>query len=211
MIFVEMGYEILTPITGDELKNIERAARTCYKSEERNEENDPEKTKRFVAGLIKNGHHAMLEHSQLSVKFIVDRGISHELVRHRVASFAQESTRYCNYRDRDIEFIIPSEILLNRNFILGYDVIKKACEDAEAYYNNLLDLGCPPQIARAVLPNCLKTEVVMTANYREWRHFFELRALGKWGKPHPDMAFIAGRLLTDLKCKIPVIFDDLEG
>lgn len=208
MKFVEMSYEILTPITGDELKSIERAARTCYKSEARNEQNDPDKTKRFISSLIKNGHCAMLEHSQLSVKFIVDRGISHELVRHRVASFAQESTRYCNYGDKDIEFIIPSGLWAMNNEVFYY--FSDACREAEDTYKQLLKLGVEPQIARAVLPNCLKTEVVMTANYREWRYFFELRALGKWGKPHPDMAFITSRLLRDLKCKIPVIFDDLE-
>jgi len=189
------------------LQKIEAAARTCYKSEGKIQEGSAAK---LVAGLIKSGHEAMLEHASVTVKFVVDRGISHELVRHRLASFAQESTRYCNYSKDDfgseITFIIPDYLEYKSE---GWNIWKESMKQAEDAYFKMLDFGLSPQQARAVLPNSLKTEVVMTANLREWRHFFKLRALGTTGKPHPQMLEVTVPLLEDMKNLIPVVFDDL--
>lgn len=189
------------------LEKIEKVARTCYKSEGKIQEGSAAK---MVASLIKSGHEAMLEHVSVTVKFVVDRGISHELVRHRLASFAQESTRYCNYLKDDfgseITFIIPEYLDYKSAGWNTWKETMKACEDS---YFKLLDIGLTPQEARAVLPNSLKTEVVMTANLREWRHFFKLRALGTTGKPHPQMLEVTVPLLEDFKQMIPVVFDDL--
>jgi len=189
------------------LQKIEAAARTCYKSEGKIQEGSAAK---LVAGLIKSGHEAMLEHASVTVKFVVDRGISHELVRHRLASFAQESTRYCNYSKDDfgseITFIIPDYLEYKSE---GWNIWKESMKQTEDAYFKMLDFGLSPQQARAVLPNSLKTEVVMTANLREWRHFFKLRALGTTGKPHPQMLEVAVPLLEDMKNLIPVVFDDL--
>ena len=200
--------EICKDFDGEEmLKKIERVARTCYKSEGKIKDGSARK---MVAGLIKSGHDAMLEHASVTVKFVVDRGISHELVRHRMASFAQESTRYCNYIKDDfgseITFIIPKYLDGESAAHDAWKDTMKYCEDA---YFKLLDIGLTPQEARSVLPNSTKTEVVMTANLREWRHFFKLRALGTTGKPHPQMLEVTIPLLEDFKRAIPVVFDDL--
>lgn len=206
MRIIKAGYEILDPLNGEEiLKKIERVARVCYKSEEKIGEGTAEK---MVRALVKSKHEAMLEHFSFSVKFIVDRGVSHELVRHRVASFAQESTRYCNYgHEGEITVIKP---LYLTDCGEDYNLWRKACIVAEKQYLDMLAYGFSPQEARAVLPNSLKTEVVMTANLREWRHFFSLRACGSTGKPHPQMLEVAVPLLKEVKSLIPVVFDDLE-
>lgn len=152
-----------------------------------------------------------LKHQRLSVLFVVDRGISHEIVRHRPASFAQESTRYCNYMKNDF----GGEITVIKPFFLeegtyGYDVWNDACKSAEAAYFDLLNWGCTPQQARAVLPTDLKTEVVMTATLSEWVHFFNLRALGTTGEPHPQMKEVALPLYEEIKSYEPIVFDE-EG
>lgn len=220
---IKAGYEILTPISEggiNELQHIEKIGRVCYKSEDRITE-DGESAKKFVGMLIKNGHEAMIEHSSLSVKFTVDRGVSHELVRHRIASFAQESTRYCNYsKDKfggacnfiDIE---PGMKLDNKMKNMPDDAISvimsewiNAMEDAEYHYMKMLNLGATPQIARSVLPNSTKTEITITANYREWRNFFKLRVPNT---AHPQMREVTIPLLNELKSKIPVIFDDIDS
>lgn len=190
------------------LQKIEAVARTCYKSEGKIAEGTAEK---MVRGLIKSGHEAMLEHVSVTVKFVCDRGVSHELVRHRVASFAQESTRYCNYSKDDfggeITFILP--FFLNYG-TPGFKVWKEQMKSAEKAYFDMLDIGHTPQEARSVLPNSLKTEVNMTYNLREWRWFFKLRAAGITGTPHPQMLEVAVPLLQDMKKLIPVIFDDIQ-
>lgn len=208
MKIVKAGYEIITPINGKTiLERIEKCGRVCYKSEDRITEDSAEK---FVANLIKRGHEAMLEHASFTVKFVVDRGVSHEIVRHRLASFAQESTRYCNYEKDDfggeITFIEPC--FWEKGSSL-YNTWKSSVEDAETNYFHLLNCGATPEKARAVLPNSLKTEVVMTANLREWRHFFNLRAANKTGKAHPQMLEVTRPLLDELKQLIPVVFDDI--
>ena len=207
MKIINASTEILTPITGDELRQIEYAGRTCYKSEDKITDDS---AKKFVENLIKRGHEAMLEHSSLSVKFICDRGISHELVRHRLASFAQESTRYCNYSQdkfgNELTFIKP---IFFEEGTDSYKYWENAMVDAEIHYFSMLDSGCTPQEARSVLPNSIKTEVVMTANYREWRHFFWLRAAHKTGPAHPQMEELTVPLLYEVSGLIPVVFDDI--
>ena len=216
MQIIKAGYEILDELNGAEiLKKIERVARVCYKSEDKIIEGSAEK---MVKALIKRGHEAMLEHYSFSVKFICDRGVSHELVRHRIASFAQESTRYCNYGSKggEITVIEPCYLLVDGvsvsvdNWSERYGAWVHSCEEAEKSYLRMLADGATPQEARAVLPNSLKTEIVVTANLREWRHFFKLRACGTTGKPHPQMLEAAVPLLKEIKSLIPVVFDDLE-
>lgn len=190
------------------LKKIEAVARTCYKSEGKITEGSAEK---MVAALIRNGHEAMLEHASVTVKFVVDRGVSHELVRHRIASFAQESTRFCNYSkdkfDSEVTFIIPEYLDYGST---AFDIWKEQMKSAEKAYFDMLEFGLSPQEARSVLPNSLKTEVVMTANLREWRHFFRLRAAGVTGTPHPQMLEVTVPLLGNMQNMIPVVFDDIK-
>ena len=212
MIIVKASYDILTPIDGlAELKAIERAARTCYKSESAITE-DGESAKKLIRRLIEGGHEAMLEHSFLSVKFTVDRGVTHELVRHRLCSFAQESTRYCNYSKEkfghDVRFVIPYFFEDETQYLVRtptWEVWKKACEEAEKSYFTLLNLGATPQEARTVLPNSTAAEIVMSGNYREWRHILRLRTAKD---AHPQMQEVMRPLGEELKRRIPVIFDD---
>lgn len=209
MKIIKPSYEIMTDISPFgtlELEHIEWAARTCYKSEDKITD-QAESAKKLIAKLIENGHEAMLEHSWLTVKFICDRGVSHELVRHRMASFAQESTRYCNYSqdkfDNQITVIEPCFLKKDTDV---YDCWKDAMEMNEQDYFWLLNQGLSPQEARCVLPNSLKTEVVMSANYREWRHILRLRTDPA---AHPQMRELMLPLLKDLYERIPVIFDDI--
>lgn len=219
---VKANFEILTPISEggvDELKHIERIGRVCYKSEG-NITEDGESAKKFVKMLINRGHEAMIEHSALSVKFTVDRGVSHEIVRHRIASFAQESTRYVNYSldkfGNKINVIDIKDGISLDNKMKNMDastielIIKEwllAMEDAEKHYMKMMNLGATPQIARSVLPNSTKTEITITANYREWRNFFKLRVPTT---AHPQMREVTIPLLRELKIKLPIIFDDIE-
>lgn len=207
MKVINAAYEIIDQLDGQAiLEKIEKIARVCYKSEDKITEGSAE---RMVKALIKSNHEAMLEHFSFSVKFTVDRGISHEIVRHRMASFAQESTRYCNYgKSGDVVFIKPCYF---EDDTTEMDNWIASCKWEEATYLDLLSLGRTPQEARAVLPTSLKTEIVMTANLREWRHFFKLRAEGTTGKPHPQMLEVTIPLLKELQERIPVVFDDIGG
>lgn len=206
MQLVKAGYEIIDPLNGEEiLRKLERVARVCYKSEDKICEGSAEK---IVRALIKSNHTAMLEHFSFTVKFICDRGVSHEIVRHRLASFAQESQRYCNYgKGGEVTFIKPFYLDEGR---VSYTNWALAMKEAERAYLTMVELDCKPEEARAVLPNSVKTEIVMSANLREWRHFFSLRACGSTGKPHPQMLEVTVPLLQELKELIPVVFDDLE-
>lgn len=143
----------------------------------------------------------------VSVKFICDRGVSHEIVRHRLASYCQESTRYCNYAKEDFqsEITVIMPCYLDKS-AAGYRIWERSCKNAETAYFDLLDFGCTPQEARAVLPNSLKTEIVMTANLREWRHFLKLRTSPA---AHPQIREVAIPLLNEFKVLIPVMFDDI--
>ena len=217
----EASFEILTPISEggiEELKKIERIGRICYKSEDKIKE-DGSTAKTFVSGLIKHGHEAMLEHGSISVLFSVDRGITHEIVRHRVASFAQESTRYCNYSNekfgKDITYInINNGIKIEGKQAQDISGIcsewYQACKDAENHYMKMIEYGASPQIARSVLPNSVKSQITVTANYREWRHILKLRAIGTTGKPHPQMVEIMTKLLNKFHEVLPVLFDDIK-
>lgn len=205
------GYELLSDISYGaefELMDIERAARTCYRSEGLITE-QAESAKKLISRLIASGHEAMLEHSSLSVLFTCDRAIANELCRHRMASFAQESTRWCNYNadkfGSEITCIPPSEF---EPGTLAYNSWQSACEVAEKVYMSLVKSGvAKAQNARAVLPLSLATKIVVTANYREWRHILKLRTAKD---AHPDMRALMIPLLKDLKEQIPVVFDDIE-
>ena len=213
MRIIKAGYEIMDNLNGmDILKKIELCGRVCYKSEEKMSE---ETAERFVRGIIKQGHESVLEHVSFTIRFIVDRGVSHELVRHRIASFSQESTRYCNYgHENEITVIEPlfwAYCIDDDSFAEAerlYQLWRMSCMVTEDTYLELLKLGRPPQEARSALPNSLKTEVIMTANLREWRHFFKLRTAKA---AHPQMREVTIPLLTELQTLIPVIFDDIGG
>ena len=208
MRVINAGYEIISELNGEEiLKHIERCARVCYKSEDRITDDSAEK---MVAALIRSGHEAMLEHYSFTVKFICDRGIANELVRHRIASFAQESSRYCCYAKdkfgKELTFINPCFWKPDSD---NYARWFHEMDEAEKTYLAMIEDGATPEQARDILPTSIKTEIVMTANLREFRHFFKLRAEGITGKPHPQMLEITIPLLKELKQKIPVVFDDI--
>lgn len=199
------GFKVITPIDGYTiLKRLEQCGRVCYKSEGKM---NKESASKFLSTIIERGHEAVLEHCAFTVKFICDRGVSHEIVRHRMASFCQESTRYCNYGKDGFggEITVIEPLCLSRDTI-AYNEWKEACRRSEMAYFNLLDMGYSPQEARAVLPNSLKTEVVMTANIREWRHFLKLRTAKA---AHPQIRELAIPLLSDLKQRIPILFNDI--
>ena len=224
MKIVKAGYEIIKDKSGmDILKNIEKIGRVCYKSEDRITDDS---CISFVKGLIQRGHEAMIEHEKITVVFTNDRGVSHEEVRHRLASFAQESTRYCNYsKDKfgnEVTFIdiskgieldnamqksLESGNLTTEDISAIINEWKLACEDAEKHYFNMIQLGASPNIARSVLNNSTKTTIVITMNIREWRHFFKLRTESV---AHPQMREVTIPLLKEMQETYPVLFDDIE-
>lgn len=191
------------------LQRIERAARTCYKSEDAICEGSDEVLTR---NLVKREHFAMLEHATVSVRFVVDIGVAREITRHRVASFAQESTRYCNYSGQRF----GSQITVIRPCFLPdeespeYRTWLLACTTAELAYFRMLELTGRSEQARDVLPISTKTELYMTANMREWKHFFDLRADGTTGAPHPQMLEVAVPLKKEFQKLCPEIFDEPE-
>jgi thymidylate synthase (FAD) len=198
-------FEILScPDGEDVLKTIEMAGRTCYKSEDKI---TADSAKVFVSKLIDRGHESVLEHVSISVRLVCDRGVSHELVRHRLASFSQESTRYCTYdgkgRHQELTFIEPWFFVGSRE---NMGCWLMAMREIETVYLSLLRLGAKPEEARTVLPNSLKTELVMTANLREWRHIFRLRTSKA---AHPQMREMMVPLLQELKARVHVVFDDI--
>jgi len=207
MNIISPSYQILYfPQANEVLKRIESAGRTCYKSEERITSGS---AKAFVTKIIKSGHHSVIEHINITIKFICDRGVTHELVRHRLASYSQESTRYANYSEdnfgREITVIRP---LFWDEGTPEYEEWRLSMEQAEIYYMKLMDMGARPEEARSVLPNSLKSEIVVTCNVREWRHIFSLRCSKA---AHPQMREIMIPLLTELSQKIPIVFDDIYG
>lgn len=207
MKVVKQNFAIEEAIDGNNiLQRIERYGRTCYKSEDKICHDSAQK---FVRMIINSGHESVLEHEKVTVRVVCDRGVSHEIVRHRIASYSQESTRYCNYsKDKfgnEITVIEPIFFVAEESSS-KLDVWLEAMIDIEKYYFKLIDLGATPQEARTVLPNSLKTEIVMTMNLREWRHFFKLRTSEA---AHPQMLEIARPMLEEFKQKIPVVFDDI--
>ena len=185
---------------------IEVAGRLCYKSTPKLD--DPDHTANFIRMLLDpaKAHESVLEHA--SVGFIIgtDRGISHELVRHRIASYSQTSTRYVNYaKDRfgsEISVVCPVDLIEGTPAWCAW---RECCAIAEKGYMLMLDHGAKPQVARSVLPTCTYTEVAMTANLREWRHFLKLRLSPA---AHPDMRAVAARCLEQLTCIAPNVFAD---
>ena len=186
------------------LSTVEQAGRVCYKSEDKIADGSAEG---FISGIIKRGHEAVLEHGSITVRFICDRGVSHEIVRHRLAAYCQESTRYCNYSQEkfgtEVTFIRP---LFFDKGTPAFRMWEGAMERCETAYFDLLNEGYGPQEARSVLPNSLKTEVVMTADLREWRHFLRLRT-GK--AAHPQMRQVALMLLEQLREAYQIFFADV--
>jgi thymidylate synthase (FAD) len=186
-------------ITPDAARMIERIARVCYKSED---QIGPGTAARMIGMLMERGHMAMLEHASASIHFVTDRGVSHEIVRHRIASYAQESTRYCNYGKEkfgaEITVIEPPD-LTDVETHCWRDMVKHS-EDA---YKEMIESGVKPQIARSVLPTCLKTEIVMTANFREWLHFFTLRCAPA---AHPQMRELAAMAHEIMCAECPEIY-----
>ena len=184
---------------------LERAARTCYKSEDKI---TPASAPRILYSLIDVGHDSVLEHAGISVRIVCDRGISHEIVRHRLASFSQESTRYANY----LKEKFGSEITVIRPFFWPENTVNylrwlESCEKAEDVYLAMLRDGATPQEARTVLPNSLKTEIVVTANIREWRHILTLRCAPA---AHPQIRQIMIPILSRLCKWSKPLFGDIE-
>ena len=194
------------------VKKIERIGRVCYKSEGKITEDSAEK---FIKGLLTRQHESVIEHENVTVRFVCDRGVTHEIVRHRIASYSQESTRYCNYSgdnfDNQITVIdLASGFqydLSKENDKAKYEVWTKAMENAEQSYFRMLELGATPQEARSVLPNSLKTEIVVTMNLRSWRNFFRLRVDSH---AHPQMREVATMLYEEFQKRLPVFVADLD-
>ena len=181
------------------LQLIELAGRTCYRSKSDLTE---ETAIKFVRMIMKRGHESVLEHASATYRIVCGRGVSHELVRHRIASYSQMSTRYCDLNGEDIEFIEPFPMKpVNRCLWIN------ACEDAERHYKELRDSGETPQIARSVLPICVKTEIVVTTNFREWRHIFSLRCARA---AHPAIRYLMTEIYKEFKRDWPVIVEDLS-
>lgn len=199
MKVIEPYFVIEDEINGEHLlRNLERYGRVCYKSEARTELKSYEK---FLRNAIKRGHLSLIEHEKVTVRIICDRGVTHEIVRHRIGSYSQESTRYCDY---------TGEMVFIRPLFFKDDSQKRerwcvAMAEAEASYKRLRNYGATPQEARSVLPNSLKTELVVTYNLREWRHFFSLRCSKA---SHPQMRQISIPLLKEFQKQIPVLFED---
>lgn len=204
MKIINQRFEILTPLDGYKiLKHLELCGRICYKSEE---DITPKSCVEFVKRIIQKEHESVLEHYSFSAKFITNRAIANEIVRHRIASFSQESTRYCNYSSDKFDNEIT---VIDTKFhdLASYHSWFWLCEQAETQYFEMLNQGVSPQLARGVLPLDLKTELIMTANLREWRHFLKLRTAPD---AHPQMRELAISLLTKLRGSIPVVFDDIN-
>jgi len=206
MKIVDPSFEIIDfPDSFKLLKIIEKAGRVCWKSEDKINDGSDEA---FVGRIIKIGHESVIEHQSATVLFICDRGITHELVRHRLCSFSQESTRYANYSNG--KFGSEITVIKTPFYEEGttrYNLWKSACEFAEQQYLKLIAEGSRPEEARSVLPNSLKTELYMTTNMREWRHVFKLRCANG---AHPQVRQIMLPLLNEFARKVPVMFGDLN-
>jgi thymidylate synthase (FAD) len=206
MRIIKPYYQIETRCDGIEiLKRIERAGRTCYKSEGNVTKDSATE---FVRKIIQSGHESVIEHETITVRIICDRGVSHEIVRHRIGSYSQESTRYCNYSESKFD---KSITVIEPCFWTADSPMRRCWEEAmsraERAYLDLIASGASPQEARGVLPNSLKTEIVVTFNLRQWRHFLKVRTSDV---AHPQMREITSPLLRDFKKMVPVVFDDIQ-
>ena len=206
MKIIEPSVELVNKIDGEEImRHIELAGRVCYKSESRISDSSAEK---FIANIVKSGHESVIEHVSLTFKIICDRGVTHEIVRHRLASYSQESSRYCDYSNDkfggELTFIKPCFWAEDdENFLLW----KNTMAQLEQTYLEMRKKGARPEQARSILPNSLKTEIFMTANLREWRHFLKLRTSQR---AHPQMREVAVKIYKVLNEKLPIIFSDIE-
>lgn len=202
MIFIPQSFSIDNGPNPDTVtKDIEHIGRVCYKSEGRI---TPDSADRFVQNLIKRGHESVLEHHSITVNIITDRAIANELVRHRVAAYTQESTRYCNYTGEGIIFIKP----LNMKDPVSLSIYTSVAKMAEERYNALIELGETPEAARDVLPLMTATNIIATCNLREWRHILRLRTDKA---AHPKMRELMQGILKQFKILYPVIFEDIKG
>ncbi len=186
------------------MKRLEMAGRTCYRSEGKAGDGTADK---FISRLIKSGHESVIEHEKITVRLVCDRGVTHEIVRHRIASYSQESTRYCNYAQdkfgNELTFIKPC---FWEEGSAEYALWESSCRAIESDYMKLLEMGAKPEEARSILPNSLKTEIVATMNLREWRHYFRLRTSKA---AHPQIREISIPLLKEFQRLLPVIFSDI--
>lgn len=206
MKVIEPYFELLSVVEGNEvIKNIERAGRICYKSEELI---TGESAYKFIKKILESGHESVIEHEKLSVLIVCDRGVTHEIVRHRIASYSQESTRYCNYSKNKFgqELTVIKPLFWDVDSE-KYEIWYNSMIECEKTYLRLIELGATPQEARSILPNSLKTEIIVTMNLREWRHFFKLRTSKS---AHPQMREIAIPILKSFQSLIPVVFDDIS-
>lgn len=218
MRLVKPRHKIMAIMDGVEsLKLIESAGRTCYKTEEKI---DDTTAQTFTSMIMNRGHHSVIEHSAMMVRIVCDRGVTHEIVRHRLAAYSQESTRYVNYKG-GCTFVIPPWLNLDPGEVDGKEVLLKVMTEkksspamiwlasmagSEIDYTRLLEAGWSPQQARSILPNSTKTEIVVTANFREWRHIFSLRCSKA---AHPQMREVMIPLYEEIKKFIPVVFNNL--
>ena len=205
MKIIPPSFEFLDSVSSEEiLRKLERAGRVCYKSEGRISDGSAAK---FIGNIVRSGHESVIEHASITCKVTCDRGVTHEIVRHRIASYSQESTRYCNYSgdkfSNEITVIKPCFWAEDSE---AYAVWKESMQAAEDAYMRLIAVGAKPEEARSVLPNSLKTEIVMTMNLREWRHFFRLRTSER---AHPQMREIAQMMLDEFAARMPELFGDL--
>jgi len=214
-------------MTPGPLSVIEKAGRTCYKSEDTMDcdachgtwftlpggflcKNCNDRAEAFIRGILKRGHESVIEHASATFLMVTDRGMTHEIVRHRLCSYSQESTRYCNYGTNggEINVIQPSDIY---DGTTAYQIWRAACDGSEKAYLELLSDGQRPEFARSVLPTCLKTEINVSANFREWRHMLKLRLNNAAGKAHPQIRLLFGQVLDQLMdSPAAVIFQDID-
>lgn len=231
MKIIEQGHKwVDSPNRGDAFHRIELAARNCYKSEDDKKKSASE----LIRDLLKKGHESVIEHVNATIRLVTDRGVSHELVRHRLATYSQESTRYCNYSKGrfggEITLIAPvwypvnmltaindksipetwkeETSSLETSFLFRMKRWVACCAKAETEYMQMLAAGATPQEARAILPNSLKTEVIMTANMREWRHILRLRTSAA---AHPQIRDLFQPVLSDMDRMYPELFEDIAG
>ena len=200
MKIIQPSYEILTSIRREDvLKHLENCGRTCYKSEDKITDDSAGK---FVEKIVKRNHLAMIEFYDVQVRFVHNRGFTHEMVRHRLCSYAQESTRYCDYSG-ELTVIDPWWRKNFSNDFTAYLTWKVQMRQSETAYKDLREKGLSPQAARGVLPLDIKTEIVVKTNLREWKHIFELRCAEA---AHPDMRRVMIPLRDEIKKQLPEIF-----
>jgi len=181
------------------LKFIEQQARISHRSEDKQTENSWE---RFIPAVVmQHGDWSVTEHVSITATIRVDRGVTHELVRHRLFSFTQESTRFVRYKE-GIEYVYPEDA--PEGCFVNWDLAMQVCENT---YEELLKLGWRPQEARSVLPNALAATIVVTGNLRNWRHFMLMRTSRE---THPDFRRISIPMLEEFKRVVPLLYDDIE-